>query len=239
MGKFSERLKTRSPPPAGEMPLSRKEQYEILFRYYTEESDRYEALNKRAAAYLSIIGAVSVFTAFKSDVISKSVLTHPVPITLAVFALVALLACVLAVAYSMRVTEYRTPVRPKELVLTAEKEGYTSDDIHSVLLAGLIESIEWNRAQNNARATALQVSLWFAAIAVFLAVVINVTLLFLTTKEISMSKYDSQKSNVPTPAPSSPSKTSLADLLNNNRPVPVKKYWNDDSPQKPPSAPVK
>ena len=130
-------------------------------------------------------------------------------------------------------------MRPKELVLTAEKEGYTSDDIHSVLLAGLIESIEWNRAQNNARATALQVSLWFAAIAVFLAVVINVTLLFLTTKEISMSKYDSQKSNVPTPAPSSPSKTSLADLLNNNRPVPVKKYWNDDSPQKPPSAPVK
>ena len=220
---------------------SRQEQYDLLLPYYAEESERYEALNKRAAAYLSIVGAVSILAAFKPELFSKHVLTHPTLITLALLALIALLMCVLSVGYSLRIAEYRTPISPMRLVLDADAMSYTSDDLYSIMLTGLIQSIESNREQNDLRAKALQTSLWSAAIAVLFAIALNATLLVVASKETSMSNSsESQKptTSVPAPAPSSPATTSMADLLSRPVTVPLKKS-EDFTPQNPPSVKAK
>ena len=140
-----------------ESPQSRREQYDLLMPYYREEADRYEALNKRAAAYLSILGAVSAFAVFKADTVSKHIFTQELPLVLASLTLLAVLACVLAVAYAIRIAEYKTPIGPKEFVLSADKNRYTSEDSYSIMLAGLVDSIETNRSQNDRCANALQV----------------------------------------------------------------------------------
>lgn len=231
MQKLSERLSARMEKTDQGAQFSRKDQYELLLRYYTEESERYEALNKRAAAYLSIVGAVSAFAAFKTEIATYS-LRSPVVTALAIAALLALLACVLAVAFSMRITAYRSPVSPKQLVLAVDAENYTSNDTYSVMLAGLVNSTEWNRGQNDQRAFALQLSLWFAAVAVVLAIAINVTILYQPQKETPMSTSNqSSGTSSPAPATSQPSKTPMSDLLNNTQTVPLKK--SDDAPSKP------
>lgn len=234
MLKPSERhfTRTRGKPKVAH---SRKDQYDLLLRYYTEEGERYEALNKRAAAYLSIVGAVSAFAAFKTDVSffsSRSLLIT----ALAVAALCALLFCVLAVALSVRISEYKSPVRPKELVLAAEKDQYTAEDTYSVILAGLVDSIEWNRRQNDRRAISLQVSLWFAAAAVVLAIAINVVVLFQPPKEMPMSSSN-QNTGSSAPAPVPPSQTPMSELLNRPQTAPLKK--SDDTATTPLSQPKK
>jgi hypothetical protein len=216
-------------------PQSRREQYELLLPYYEEESERYEALNKRAAAYLSILGVVSAFAVFKAEGVSIHIFANQALLVLAGLTLFAVLGCVLTVSYATRITDYKTPIGPRELVLKVDGEKYTSEDTYSLLLAGLVDSIETNRTQNDKCANALQISLWFGAAAIVLFIALNTSLLFVVHKESQMTSKNTQGTNAPSPAPapSSPGNTPMADLLNTTTPVPVQKNDQSSSPSSP------
>jgi hypothetical protein len=226
-----------------QLPQSRRDQYDLLVPYYKEEAERYEALNKRAAAYLSILGAVSAFAVFKADAVSQHIFSHKLPLFLAALTLLAVLACVLTVAYAVRIAEYKTPIGPKEFVLRVDQNRYTSEDSYSIMLAGLVDSIETNRSQNDRCADALQISLWFGAGAIVLFIALNASLLFIIHKDNTMTSSkgpgtSTSSQQAPASAPSSsPSKTPMADLLNTSNTVPAKK--SDDSPRESPARKVK
>ena len=172
---------------------SRKDQYELLRPYYEEEAERYEALNKRAAAYLSILGAVSAFAVFKAEAVSKLIFSNIALLWLAAFTLIAVLSFVLFVSYAIRITDYKTPIDPREFVLQADALKYTEDDSYSVLLAGLVQSIETNRKQNDRCAVALQKALWCAAAAILAFISLNSGLLYYAHQESQMASNSSQR----------------------------------------------
>jgi hypothetical protein len=160
--------------------IPRKEQYEALARFYTEEAERYEALNKRALAYLSIIGALSIFAVFKLDAISAKVLASPVTLTLGFLAGTCTLAAIVVIAWSMRVLDYLTIADPREIVLQVDADNYSTEDTYSVLLVGLVEAVAQNRELNDRRASTLSVALWFAVAAALLFGATNAMILSLT-----------------------------------------------------------
>jgi len=225
---------------AGAGPQLRREQYELLLPYYEEESGRYEALSKRAAAYLSILGAVSAFSLFKVDTVGKLIFTNVFLIALSVLTLLAVLGCVLMVSYAVRITEFKTPISPRKLVLDADKHRYTTEDTYSVMLAGLVDSIETNRLQNDKCASALQKSLWLGAGAIVLFIALNAALVFVAHQENTMTNAKTPGSNPPasSPASSSPAKTPMADLLGTTNSVPVRKS-EAPPPKNPPAVKVK
>lgn len=162
-------------------PISRKEQYESLFRYYAEENDRYEALNKRGSAYLGVVGGLSVFAMFKLDAISAKVLANPPTLILGLLSGAAIIACILFVTLSLRIRQYSTVVDARSLVVASSKEAYESEDFYSILLGGLVVAIENNRAANDARADQLSTAVWLAVTAIFLSFLTNVAIFQLTT----------------------------------------------------------
>jgi hypothetical protein len=170
------------PLASGTAPVvSRKEQYEALFRFYAEENDRYEALNKRGSAYLAVVGALSVFAVFKLEAISQKVLSSTPTLMLGLLTGGAVLACIVFVTLSLRIRDYSTIVNARDLVKDVDNESYGVEDMYTILLAGLVIAIEKNRQANDERADQLVIAVWFAVAAIFLSVLTNVVIFTLVT----------------------------------------------------------
>ena len=165
-------------------PMSRKDRYAALLPFYTEEGERYEALNKRAAAYLTVLGGLAVVAVFKLDsVAATKILSSPATLWLGLAAGVASIVAVVFVALSLRIENYQTLVDPQELILTSDRENYTEEDVYTVLLGGLAEATSINRKINDHRAGKLQWALWLAVTSAILVIATNLSIfLLLTTK---------------------------------------------------------
>ena len=170
---------TASEEPQQAVP--RKDQYDALFRFYTEENDRYEALNKRGSAYLGVVGGLSVFTLFKLDAIAAKILSSTPTLILGLLTGGAILACILIVTFSLRIRDYSTLVDPRALVTEIGSQGYGSEDMYTLLLAGLVVAIEKNRKMNDERAEQLVAAVWFAVAAIVLSVLTNAAIFTLNT----------------------------------------------------------
>ena len=161
--------------------IHRKDQYESLFRFYAEENERYEALNKRGSAYLGVVGGLSVFAMYKLDAISAKILAHPPTLILGLFTGAAIIACILFITLSLRIREYSTVIDVRSLVVNASNENYESEDFYTLLLGGLVVAIENNRNANNARADQLTTAVWLAVTAIILSLITNIAIFQLAT----------------------------------------------------------
>ena len=173
---------TPAPTPAPAVPLTRKELHDELYRNYTEEGQRYEALNNRGSAYLTVVGALSVFAAFKLDAIANQIMSSHVTLLLGLLAGVAVLATMVLIALSLRIRNYLSPGDPLALVEEIEANHYTAEDTYTVLLASLVEATDENRKINNDRAQLLSWALLLALVAVFGTLAFNVSVYLLAIK---------------------------------------------------------
>ena len=162
-------------------PMSRKDRYAALLPFYTEERERYEALNKRAAAYLTVLGGLAVVAVFKLDSVAAKILSSPATLWLGLAAGVASIGAVVFVALSLRIENYQTLVDPQELILTSDRENYTEEDVYTVLLGGLAEATSINRKINDHRAGKLQLALWLAVTSAILVIATKLSIFLLPT----------------------------------------------------------
>ncbi|MES2936822.1 MAG: hypothetical protein V4864_04010 [Pseudomonadota bacterium] len=151
-----------------------KTAYEILSLFYDEENERYEALNKRAAAYIALIGAFSVFTVLKLDALAPAIMTSPVALVTGFGAGLLSLLALAAVAWSQRVQPYRTPTdSPLGFIENLIKYRESEEDIYARLAMGLAKATETNRSINANRAKWLARALWTALAAALLVAATN------------------------------------------------------------------
>jgi hypothetical protein len=194
---------------------SRKAQYELLLPFYKEEAERYEALSKRASMYLTVLGAISLLGVVKLES-TRIIFQNPVVATVALATLNCIFLALWNVVESVRLREYKTPIKPRDFVLQAEAESFTEDDSYSLLLSGLVQSIDANREKNNQAAAKLETTLRFGTLAIVFSLLLNVLVMYFSYQEVNMSQSKSGTSGQQsTPATDSkpPSKTPMSELL--------------------------
>lgn len=153
--------------------MKRSEQYNLFFKFYEAENERYENLNKRASVYLSVISGLTLFAGLKVDDLIKLLPNHWLTLSLASFSGMFVLGCVLATVLSLRVFPYRDVCDLEEFLVEIEEREFDEEDIYSVLLANLADATKANRQINDKRAGYLEWSVGFLGLAVITFILNN------------------------------------------------------------------
>lgn len=147
--------------------MTRREQYNLFLPFFAAEETRYTQLTQRATAFLGLISIISLFGGTKLSA------TQPrgAAVAIGVFVLSAVL-CSLA---SLLIRSYRDVCDVKEIVVTIDEEHYEEEDVYSVLLANMADAVSHNRSVNDKRATWLQYSALFFALAIVTVIITSLT----------------------------------------------------------------
>ncbi len=159
--------------------MKRSAQFELFYRFYESENERYENLNKRASVYLTVISGLTLFAGIKLDDFIKLIPSHWITLTLASFSGLFVLGCILATVLSLRVYPYRDVCDLEEFLVEIEEKEYEDEDIYSVLLANLADATKNNRQINDKRARYLEWSVALLGSAVILFMINTVFLITL------------------------------------------------------------
>lgn len=154
--------------------MKRSEQFELFYRFYEAENDRYENLNKRASIYLSVISGLTLFAGLKLDDLIKQIPSHWLTLAFASFSGLFVLGCILATVLSLRVYPYRDVCDLEEFLVEIEEREYEDEDIFSVLLANLADATKANREINDRRAHYLEWSVGLLGLAVVTFILNNI-----------------------------------------------------------------
>lgn len=148
--------------------MTRREQYDLFLPFFEAEEKRYGSLAERATIFLGLISVISLFGGIK--------LAAEVPRFGAVATAVFVLLAVLSALASIFIRSYKGICDLEDMVLTIDEEEYESEDVYSELLRNLADAVSHNRRVNDKRATWLQYSALFFALAL-----VTVVITFLTT----------------------------------------------------------
>jgi hypothetical protein len=154
--------------------VKRSEQYELFYRFFDAENERYESLNKRASIYLTVVSGLTLFAGLKLDELFKFISTQPITLVLAGMSGVLVLGCILATVLSLRVYPYKDVCDLDTFIVEIEERGYDDEDIYSVLLANLADATRSNREINDKRAHYLEWSVALLGLAVVIFILNNV-----------------------------------------------------------------
>ncbi len=154
--------------------MKRSEQYELFYRFFDTENERYGSLNKRASIYLSVISGLTLFAGLKLDEIFTFISTHPITLALAAMSGLLVLGCILATVLSLRVYPYKDVCDIDTFLVEIEERNYDDEDIYSLLLANLADATKSNRAINDKRARYLEWSVALLGLAVVSFILNNI-----------------------------------------------------------------
>jgi hypothetical protein len=147
--------------------MNRRDQYNLFLPFFEAEEKRYAALTQRATVFLGLISIVSLFGGTKIAIGQP----RAVGLTISGFILLAVL-CALA---SLLIRSYRDICDLEETVVTIDEEEYGEEDVYSVLLANMADAVKHNRHINDQRASWLQCSAIFFALAIITVVIASLT----------------------------------------------------------------
>ncbi len=154
--------------------MKRSEQFDLFYKFFEAENERYESLNKRASVYLSVISGLTLFAGLKLDELFKFISTHPITLALAAMSGLLVLGCIFATVLSLRVYPYKDVCDLDTFLVEIEEREYDDEDIYSVLLANLADATKSNREINNKRASYLEWSAALLGLAVVMFILNNV-----------------------------------------------------------------
>jgi hypothetical protein len=147
--------------------VTRREQYELFLPFFEAEEKRYASLTERATIFLGLISVISLFGGIKL----AAEVSHFGAVATAVFVLLA----VLSALASIFIRSYKGICDVEDMIFTIDDEQYEAEDVYSDLLANLADAVPHNRRVNTTRATWLQYSALFFALALITAVVTALT----------------------------------------------------------------
>jgi hypothetical protein len=154
--------------------LKRSEQFELFYRFFDAENDRYENLNKRASIYLSVMSGLSLFAGATLGDLVEFIPTHWLTLMLASLSGLFVLGCLMSTVLSLRVYPYKDVCDLEEFLVEIEENDYQDEDIYSVLLANLADATRSNRQINDQRARYLEWSVALLGLAVVMFIVNNI-----------------------------------------------------------------
>lgn len=147
--------------------MTRREQYDLFLPFFEAEEKRYASLTERATIYLGLISVISLFGGIKL----AAEASRFGAVATAIFVLLA----VLSALASIFIRSYKDICDIEDMIFTIDEEQYESEDVYSDLLASLADAVPHNRRLNNKRATWLQYSALFFALALITVIVTSLT----------------------------------------------------------------
>jgi hypothetical protein len=145
--------------------MTRKEQFGIFLPFFEAEEKRYAVLTQRATTFLGLTSVVILFGGVDAAQLPRD----SIAFSLAIATAACLLFAVLGSIASLWIRTYKDVCDIEEIVVIADEQEYSEEDIYSVLLADMADAVRHNRAINTKRANWLQFSATCFAVAITLA----------------------------------------------------------------------
>lgn len=158
------------------MNMKRREQYELFSKFLETEESRYDHLTQRASILIGFLSGLSLFAGLNIEDLLNIIQKHVVSLALLTISGIALLASVLCAVISIRIREYKDICDVEKFVVEIDENQYDEDDIFSLLLAKLADTIAHNRSINDHRARWLEWAVMLLAASLIAFIALNIAI---------------------------------------------------------------